>query len=45
MSTKGISLFLFGGVAEMKKKPPILRAEFMMAIPNPMEKIAANLRI
>jgi Zn-dependent protease len=36
---KGITLFLFGGVAEMKKEPPSPKAEFMMAIAGPLSSI------
>lgn len=39
MSIKGITLFLFGGVAEMKQEPPTPRAEFMMAIAGPISSI------
>ena len=33
---KGITLFIFGGVAEMKKEPPSPKAEFMMALAGPL---------
>jgi len=36
MPIKGITLFLFGGVAEMKEEPPSPKAEFMMAIAGPL---------
>jgi len=39
MPIHGITLFLFGGVAEMKKEPPSPRAEFMMAIAGPLSSI------
>lgn len=39
MSIKGITLFLFGGVAEMTKEPPTPKAEFMMAIAGPLSSI------
>jgi Zn-dependent protease len=32
MPIKGITLFIFGGVAEMKKEPPTPKAEFAMAV-------------
>src|SRR5665648_151761 len=32
MNMKGITLFIFGGVAEMGDEPPTAKAEFMMAI-------------
>ena len=33
---KGITLFIFGGVAEMDDEPPNSKAEFMMAIAGPV---------
>ena len=36
---KGITLFIFGGVAEMSDEPPNSRAEFMMAIAGPLASI------
>jgi Zn-dependent protease/CBS domain-containing protein len=33
---QGITLFLFGGVAEMKGEPPSAGSEFFMAIPGPL---------
>lgn len=39
MPIQGITLFLFGGVAEMKKEPPSPKAEFMMAIAGPLSSI------
>jgi Zn-dependent protease/CBS domain-containing protein len=36
---KGITLFIFGGVAEMAEEPPSARAEFMMAIAGPLSSI------
>src|SRR5258708_6489775 len=32
----GITLFIFGGVAEMKDEPPSAKAEFLMAIAGPL---------
>ena len=36
MSMKGITLFIFGGVAQMEDEPPNPKAEFMMAIVGPL---------
>lgn len=36
MNMKGITLFIFGGVAEMGDEPPTARAEFTMAIAGPL---------
>lgn len=35
MEMKGITLFLFGGIAEMEKEPPSAVAEFFMALAGP----------
>ncbi len=37
---KGITLFIFGGVAEMGDEPPSPKAEFMMSIVGPLSSIA-----
>jgi Zn-dependent protease/predicted transcriptional regulator len=37
---KGITLFIFGGVAEMDREPPSAGAEFRMAIAGPVASIA-----
>lgn len=36
---KGITLFIFGGVAEMSEEPPSAKAEFMMAIAGPLSSV------
>lgn len=36
---EGITLFIFGGVAEMSDEPPSAKAEFMMAIAGPLSSI------
>jgi Zn-dependent protease/CBS domain-containing protein len=39
MPMKGITLFIFGGVAEMGDEPPTAKAEFSMAIVGPISSI------
>ena len=39
MPMKGITLFIFGGVAEMGDEPPTAKAEFMMAIVGPLSSL------
>ncbi|MGW8272902.1 MAG: M50 family metallopeptidase, partial [Thermodesulfovibrionales bacterium] len=36
---KGITLFIFGGVAEMDDEPPSAKAEFFMAMAGPLASI------
>jgi Zn-dependent protease len=36
MPIRGITLFIFGGVAEMEDEPPTAKSEFMMAIAGPI---------
>lgn len=40
MEMKGITLFIFGGVAEMGDEPPSPKAEFSMAIAGPVSSLA-----
>jgi len=40
---KGITLFIFGGVAEMDEEPPSPKVEFMMAIAGPLSSIVIAL--
>jgi CBS domain-containing protein len=40
---EGITLFIFGGVAEMSNEPPSAKAEFMMAIAGPLSSIGIGL--
>ncbi len=39
MQMKGITLFIFGGVAEMVDEPPSAKAEFLMAIAGPLSSL------
>jgi len=40
---KGITLFIFGGVAEMDDEPPSAKSEFLMAIAGPLSSVALGL--
>lgn len=39
LSMKGITLFIFGGMAEMSDEPPSAKAEFLMAIAGPLASL------
>lgn len=39
---KGITLFIFGGVAEMDQEPPSAKAEFQMAIAGPLTSVVVG---
>jgi len=43
MPIKGITLFIFGGVAEMNEEPPSAKSEFWMAIAGPSASIVLGL--
>ena len=43
MPMKGITLFIFGGVAEMGDEPPNARSEFVMAIAGPISSIVMGI--
>lgn len=43
LQMKGITLFVFGGVAEMTEEPPSAKAEFFMAIAGPLASIFLGL--
>jgi Zn-dependent protease len=45
MPMKGITLFIFGGVAEMSDEPPSPKAEFMMAIAGPISSVALGIML
>jgi Zn-dependent protease/CBS domain-containing protein len=42
MPMKGITLFIFGGVAEMTDEPPSAKAEFWIAVVGPLSSIALS---
>jgi Zn-dependent protease len=39
LSIRGITLFIFGGVAELESEPPSAKAEFMVAIAGPIASV------
>jgi len=43
MPMKGITLFIFGGVAEMSDEPTSAKGEFFMAIVGPVSSVIAGL--
>lgn len=43
LPVKGITLFIFGGVAQMEDEPPSAKAEFFMAIAGPLSSILIGL--
>jgi len=45
MPMKGITLFVFGGVAEMSDEPSSAKAEFLMAIAGPLSSILLGLML
>jgi Zn-dependent protease/predicted transcriptional regulator len=45
LSMKGITLFIFGGVAEMTDEPPSPKAEFFMAVAGPLSSIILGLAL
>jgi Zn-dependent protease len=45
MEMSGITLFIFGGVAEMKEEPRSPRAEFFMAIAGPLSSVVLALML
>lgn len=45
LAMKGITLFIFGGVAEMSDEPPSPKAEFFMAIAGPISSIVLGLAL
>jgi Zn-dependent protease/predicted transcriptional regulator len=43
LAMKGITLFIFGGVAEMDREPSSAKAEFQMAIAGPLTSVAVGI--
>ncbi len=42
LTIRGITLFIFGGVAEMESEPPSAEAEFMVAVAGPLASIVVG---
>jgi Zn-dependent protease/CBS domain-containing protein len=42
LAMKGITLFVFGGIAEMEHEPPSAKAEFLMAIAGPIASVSVG---
>ncbi|HSB34936.1 MAG TPA: site-2 protease family protein [Nitrospirota bacterium] len=43
LTMRGITLFIFGGVAEMEDEPPSPKAEFFMAVAGPLSSVVLGL--
>jgi Zn-dependent protease/CBS domain-containing protein len=45
LSMRGITLFIFGGVAEMTEEPPSPKAEFFMAVAGPISSVVLGIAL